>query len=51
MFEKFTEDMDVKLDERLDIKRYPNFQLAAEVDVTNGIQLSTVDMTRSGETL
>lgn len=40
-----------KSDGRLNIDIYPNSQLGAERDVISGIQLGTVDMTMSGESL
>ncbi|WP_116871649.1 TRAP transporter substrate-binding protein [Vibrio splendidus] len=50
-FEHFAETVDKKSEGRLNIDIYPNSQLGAERDVISGIQLGTVDMTMSGETL
>ncbi|MDE1244067.1 TRAP transporter substrate-binding protein [Vibrio aestuarianus] len=50
-FEYFAETVDKKSEGRLNIDIYPNSQLGAERDVISGIQLGTVDMTMSGETL
>lgn len=50
-FEQFAKDVDEKSNGRLNINVYPNSQLGAELDVINGIQLGTVDMTMSGESL
>jgi len=50
-FVHLAETVDQKSDGRLNIDIYPNSQLGAERDVISGIQLGTVDMTMSGETL
>lgn len=50
-FEKLAKDVDHKSNGRLNISVYPNSQLGSELDVINGIQLGTVDMTMSGESL
>lgn len=50
-FEQFAQNVDEKSKGRLNIEIYPNSQLGAERDVISGIQLGTVDMTMSGETL
>lgn len=50
-FMHFAETVDQKSQGRLNIEIYPNSQLGAERDVISGIQLGTVDMTMSGETL
>ncbi|WP_434354963.1 TRAP transporter substrate-binding protein [Parasalinivibrio latis] len=47
-FEKLVEE---KSNGRIDVKVYPNSQLGSEMDIINGIQLGTVDMTISGESL
>lgn len=50
-FVKLAETVDQKSNGRLNIEIYPNSQLGAERDVIAGIQLGTVDMTMSGESL
>lgn len=50
-FAHFADTVNEKSNGRLNIDIYPNSQLGAERDVISGIQLGTVDMTMSGETL
>ncbi|WGY47336.1 TRAP transporter substrate-binding protein [Vibrio sp. ABG19] len=50
-FVHFADTVNKKSNGRLNIDIYPNSQLGAERDVISGIQLGTVDMTMSGETL
>ncbi|QXO18368.1 MULTISPECIES: TRAP transporter substrate-binding protein [Vibrio] len=50
-FVHFADTVNEKSNGRLNIDIYPNSQLGAERDVISGIQLGTVDMTMSGETL
>lgn len=49
--EKFSNDVAEKSNGRLKIDIYPNSQLGGELDTINGIQLGTVDMTITGESL
>jgi len=49
--EKFSNDVTEKSNGRLKIEIYPNSQLGGELDTINGIQLGTVDMTITGESL
>lgn len=50
-FTHLAQTVEQKSDGRLSIDIYPNSQLGSERDVISGIQLGTVDMTMSGETL
>lgn len=50
-FVSFAEQVRQRSEGRLEIKIYPNSQLGQEMDMINGIQLGTVDMTMSGESL
>jgi len=49
--EKFKEIVEAKSNGRIEVKLYPNSQLGSERSVVEGIQLGTVDMTITGESL
>lgn len=49
--EKFKEVVEAKSNGRIEVKIYPNSQLGSERSVIEGIQLGTVDMTITGESL
>jgi len=48
---KFGEELSALTDGRIAVEVYPNESLGKEVDLINGMQLGTVDMTISGESL
>ena len=48
---KFKEVVEKNSNGKIEVKVYPNAQLGKEMDVINGIQLGTVDMTITGESL
>lgn len=48
---KFAEIVKEKSNGRVEVKVYPNEQLGKELDMINGIQAGTVDMTITGESL
>ncbi|MCA0942260.1 TRAP transporter substrate-binding protein [Yangia mangrovi] len=48
---KFAEELATLTDGRIEVEIYPNETLGKEVDVINGMQLGTADMTITGESL
>ncbi|MER0236925.1 TRAP transporter substrate-binding protein [Fulvimarina sp. MAC8] len=48
---KFGEELSARTDGRIAVEVYPNESLGAEMDVINGMQLGTADMTITGESL
>ena len=48
---KFAEEVNTLSDGRIEVQVFPNEQLGKEIDLINGIQLGTVDMTITGESL
>lgn len=48
---KFGEELNAKTDGRIDVQVFPNESLGKEIDLINGMQLGTVDMTITGESL
>ena len=48
---KFAEELESLTDGRIAVEVFPNESLGKEVDLINGMQLGTVDMTITGETL
>lgn len=48
---KFAEDVNKKSNGRIEVKVYPNESLGKEMDLIQGIQSGTVDMTITGESL
>lgn len=48
---KFAELVAEKSDGRIEVKVYPSEQLGKELDLINGIQMGTVDMTITGESM
>ncbi len=48
---KFGEELAARTDGRIDVQVFPNESLGKEVDLINGMQLGTVDMTITGESL
>lgn len=48
---KFAEEVAAKSEGRVEVEVFPNEQLGKEMDLINGIQLGTVDMTITGESL
>ncbi|MGV8955167.1 MAG: TRAP transporter substrate-binding protein [Cypionkella sp.] len=48
---KFAEEMKALTDGRIEVEVYPNETLGKEMDVINGMQLGTADMTITGESL
>lgn len=48
---KFGEELMAKTDGRIDVEVFPNESLGKEIDLINGMQLGTVDMTITGESL
>ncbi|WP_371156950.1 TRAP transporter substrate-binding protein [Jannaschia sp. 2305UL9-9] len=48
---KFGEELNALTDGRIAVEVFPNESLGKEVDLINGMQLGTVDMTITGETL
>ncbi len=48
---KFAEELNKATDGRIAVEVYPNESLGKEIDLINGMQLGTVDMTITGESL
>ncbi|SFC39987.1 TRAP transporter substrate-binding protein [Tropicimonas isoalkanivorans] len=48
---KFGEELSRLTDGRIEVEVYPNESLGKEIDLINGMQLGTVDMTITGESL
>ncbi len=48
---KFGEELNAKTDGRIAVEVFPNESLGKEIDLINGMQLGTVDMTITGESL
>ena len=48
---KFAEELKSKTDGRIEVEVFPNESLGKEIDLINGMQLGTVDMTITGESL
>lgn len=48
---KFAEEVNKRTNGRIDVKVYPNDALGKEIDLINGMQLGTADMTITGESL
>lgn len=48
---KFGEELSSKTDGRIAVEVFPNESLGKEIDLINGMQLGTVDMTITGESL
>jgi TRAP-type transport system periplasmic protein len=48
---KFAEEVEARTDGRITVEVYPNESLGAEMDLINGMQLGTADMTITGESL
>lgn len=48
---KFGEEVAALTDGRIDVEVFPNESLGKEIDLINGMQLGTVDMTITGESL
>ena len=48
---KFGEELKALTDGRIEVQVYPNESLGKEMDLINGMQLGTVDMTITGESL
>lgn len=48
---KFGEELSELTDGRIEVEVYPNESLGKEIDLINGMQLGTVDMTITGESL
>ncbi len=48
---KFAEEVDRLTDGRITVEVFPNESLGKEIDLINGMQLGTVDMTITGESL
>ena len=48
---KFGEELSSKTDGRIEVQVFPNESLGKEIDLINGMQLGTVDMTITGESL
>ncbi len=48
---KFGEELAALTDGRIEVQVFPNESLGKEIDLINGMQLGTVDMTISGESL
>ncbi|MCE8469385.1 TRAP transporter substrate-binding protein, partial [Rhodovulum sulfidophilum] len=48
---KFGEELSALTDGRIAVEVYPNESLGKEIDLINGMQLGTVDMTITGESL
>ncbi|MCQ0986799.1 TRAP transporter substrate-binding protein [Jiella marina] len=48
---KFGEELEALTDGRIAVEVYPNESLGAEMDLINGMQLGTADMTITGESL
>lgn len=48
---KFGEELSARTEGRIDVEVFPNESLGKEIDLINGMQLGTVDMTITGESL
>lgn len=48
---KFGEELSTKTNGRIEVQVFPNESLGKEIDLINGMQLGTVDMTITGESL
>lgn len=48
---RFSDELNVLTDGRIEVAVYPNESLGKELDLINGMQLGTADMTISGESL
>lgn len=48
---RFGEELNTLTDGRIDVQVFPNESLGKEIDLINGMQLGTVDMTITGESL
>lgn len=48
---KFGEEVKALTDDRIEVEVYPNESLGKEIDLINGMQLGTADMTITGESL
>ena len=48
---KFAEELEALTDGRITVEVFPNESLGKEIDLINGMQLGTVDMTITGESL
>jgi len=48
---KFAEELKSRTDGRIEVEVYPNESLGKEIDLINGMQLGTADMTITGESL
>ena len=48
---KFGEELSALTDGRIAVEVFPNESLGKEIDLINGMQLGTVDMTITGESL
>ncbi|WMS44893.1 TRAP transporter substrate-binding protein [Acuticoccus sp. MNP-M23] len=48
---KFAEELKMRTDGRIEVEVYPNESLGKEIDLINGMQLGTADMTITGESL
>ncbi len=48
---KFAEEVAARTDGRVEVQIFPNDSLGKEIDLINGMQLGTVDMTITGESL
>lgn len=48
---KFAEELEARTDGRIAVEVYPNESLGKEMDLINGMQLGTADMTITGESL
>lgn len=48
---KFAEELKANTDGRIEVQVFPNESLGKEIDLINGMQLGTVDMTITGESL
>lgn len=48
---KFGEELSSRTDGRIEVEVFPNESLGKEIDLINGMQLGTVDMTITGESL
>ena len=48
---KFGDELKARTDGRIEVQVFPNESLGKEIDLINGMQLGTVDMTITGESL
>jgi len=48
---KFGDELSTRTDGRIEVQVFPNESLGKEIDLINGMQLGTVDMTITGESL